>query len=102
MATLNSNELNEAIREVLKRTVVDSDFRTKAVADGNAAIVEVSGKSLPSNTSIAFVSNAGVDEKVIVLPDPITDANLLTEEELEEVAGGLMSGCTATSCAITS
>jgi hypothetical protein len=101
MAPITEHELNEAIREVLKRSVVDPDFRTKAIGNGSAAITEVSGKSLSSGTTITFVSNSDKDEKVVILPDPVTDANLLSDAELEQIAGGLERDCTATSCAVS-
>jgi hypothetical protein len=101
MAAITEHELNEAIREVLKRAVVDPDFRTKAISNGSAAITEVSGKSLPTGTTVTFVSNSDKDEKVVVLPDPVTDANLLSDAELEQIAGGLARDCTATSCAVS-
>ena len=101
MTPIKTSELNEAIREVLKRSVVDAEFRAKALANGNAAIEQVSGKSLAHGTSYTFISNAGAEVKAIVLPDPVSDANLLSEEELEQVAGGRMS-CEATSCGTSS
>jgi hypothetical protein len=95
MIHLTESELESAIREVIKRSVVDPEFRALAVKDGNSAIAKASGKSLPSGTMIHFVSNHGTSEKSFVLPDPISTPELLNEEALEQVAGG---SCLVTSC----
>jgi hypothetical protein len=94
MNYLNETELDSAIREVIKRSVVDPEFRTFAMKNGNAAITKASGKSVPNGTTTTFVSNHGSKAKMFVLPNPVGSADLLSEEALEQVAGG----CTATSC----
>jgi hypothetical protein len=100
MSQEHMQEISAAVREVLKRSVVDPDFRQLAVNDSSAAIAKVA-PSLTASYKLKFVDNFGSNHKVIALPDPITDASLLTEEDLEQVAGGA-AGCTASSCAITS
>jgi hypothetical protein len=91
-------EVNSAIREVIKKAVVDHDFRQLAVRDSKAAIAKVSGKKLPEGMSIHFVDNYQKSTKTIALPDPIANASELTDEELEQVAGG----CGASSCGVSS
>jgi hypothetical protein len=94
MSQLNEQELNTAIREVLKRAVAGKDFRILAANDGKSAIAKVTGKELSPNTKIQFIDNFGKSNKVIVIPDPITSGQL-AEEELEQVAGGLAPTCGA-------
>ena len=89
-------EVNSAVREVIKRAVVDPDFRQLAVRDSKAAIAKVSNKKLPEGMSIQFIDNYGKSVKTIALPDPIK-AQELTDEELEQVAGG----CTVSSCGVS-
>jgi hypothetical protein len=84
-------EMNSMVREVIKRAVVDHDFRQLAVRDSEAAIAEVSGKKLPQGISIQFVDNYKKRIKTIALPDPVENPQELTDEELEQVAGG--GGC---------
>ena len=100
MVELKETEVGAAIREVLKRSVADPDFRKLAEKDGAAAISKASGKSLPAGTTVSFVSNSGKVAKSVVLPDPVSDADSLSEEELEQVAGGM--ACGASSCATSS
>ena len=92
---LTNTELESAIREVIKRSVVDPDFRALAVKNGNLAISKASGKSVPSGTSISFISNYGSSGKSFVLPDPVANPELLKDEVLEQVAGG---SCDVSSC----
>lgn len=99
MTQMNDQELNSAIREVLKRSVMDKEFRALAVRDSKSAIAKVSGKDLPSGTKIEFVDNFGKPNKLIVIPDPVTSGQL-AEEELEQVSGGLLP-CGASSCGTT-
>jgi hypothetical protein len=82
------NEVNSAVREVIKRAVVDPDFRQLAVRDGRAALAKVSSTKLPGDVEIQFVDNYNKPIKTIPLPDPVASADELTEEELEGVAGG--------------
>jgi hypothetical protein len=100
MSQLNEQELNTAIREVLKRAVADKDFRILAANDSKSAIAKVTGKQLSPSTKIQFIDNFGKSSKVIVIPDPITSGQL-AEEELEQVAGGVMTPCGASSCGTT-
>src|SRR4051812_10436406 len=99
---MRAQELDRAIREVIKRSMVDPEFRAKALADGNAAISAVAGRSAGFN--ITFIDNCGKSVKTIVLPDPVVEVDNLREEDLEQVAGGSMgqelcgTSCGGVSC----
>jgi len=82
------NEINSAVREVMKRAVVDPDFRQLAVRDGKAALAKVSTAKLPTSLEFQFVDNYSNPIKTIPLPDPVENADELMDEELEQVAGG--------------
>ena len=90
-------ELTAAVREVLKRSVVDPDFRQLAANDANAALSKVNPRLKPS-VSIQFIDNFGKEHKTITLPDPVSGTEELSEEELEQIAGG----CGASSCGVSS
>lgn len=87
MAQDNLQGLGAAVREVLKRSVVDSDFRQLAVRDAAAALAKVD-PTLTGSITITFVDNFGKFHKTIVMPDPISGIDQLTEDELEQIAGG--------------
>ena len=89
MDYLSETELKSAVRETVKRTLVDADFRRLAMQDGNAAIAKAAGKSVPSGTVITFVGNQG-SGRSIVLPDPLISKDQISEDDLERIAGGLL------------
>lgn len=97
MSQITLQEVNAAVREVMKRSVADPDFRQLAVKNAKAAIAQVTGKPLPEGFSIQFVDNYDKSTKTVVLPDPVVDPGQLTEEELEAVAGGCGITCVITS-----
>ena len=86
MTEINEQELDRVLREVVKRTLTDADFRAKAIANGNAAVAEVAGKDL--GQSFVFVENTA-STRTILLPDAIGESDQLLDEDLEQVAGGL-------------
>lgn len=100
-STMTEQELQTAVREVIKRSLLDSAFRTKALADGGAAIAAVSSKALPAGISLTFIENRGKQKKTVVLPDPVAEPDQLSEADLEQVAGGCGVTCGSSSCVIT-
>jgi hypothetical protein len=96
----HEQELNAAVREVLKRSVVDPDFRQLAIKNSPAALEKVGSRDMAKGASVTFIDNYGKSHKTIVLPDPISNADSLSEEDLERVAGGEeIAPCTASNCA---
>ena len=89
----DDNKLNSAVREVIKRAVVDPDFRQLAVRDGRSALAKVSAMRLPEGLEVQFVDNYNKPIKTIPLPDPVENVEDLADEELEQVAGGFCMGC---------
>ena len=87
MATFDQNDLGAGIREVLKRSAVDPEFRQLAVSNGPKALAAVD-PSLSGVMDVTFIDNFNRTHKTVVLPDPVPDADSLSEEELEQVAGG--------------
>jgi hypothetical protein len=87
MNAMNEQELSRAIREVIKLASVDPGFRAKAITDPKAALVTVAGKDAASGVNIRFVDDFGSDIRTVVLPEP-DGSTELSEEDLEQVAGG--------------
>jgi hypothetical protein len=77
----------EAIRQILRRAAIDNDFRRLALKDSAAAFAKF-GINPPQEISVDFIENFGKSRKTIVLPDPVAQVEELTDEDLEEVAGG--------------
>lgn len=87
MPIMTESEIQSAVREVLKQSIVDPEFRKLAIQDGRGAISKVSTKTLPPDLDFRFMDNSG-KVKTVILPDPVTGATDLSDAELEQVAGG--------------
>jgi hypothetical protein len=90
-----SEELKSAIEEVCRRSSVDKQFRLLALTNPHDALNAVTAVPLSSSVNIQFVENKS-GYQTIVLPDPVDGVSELAEEELEQVAGGVEAGPTAT------
>ena len=84
--TWNQKKFNEVVAEIQKKSVTDPEFRARALADAGAAVTEVSGESLPPEAKLRFVNQ--LEEVVIVLP-PVEGGSELTDQQLENVSGGV-------------
>jgi hypothetical protein len=90
-------EADSLLEEMVKRAQSDLEFRQLCLSEPNIATKQVTGKEVPEGFKLRFVENQGAD-LTIVLPDPI-DANAeLSDEELEEVAGGKCGVSCGVSC----
>jgi hypothetical protein len=88
MKPSDNEDVRAAVEEVLRRSALDGAFRSLALSDGRAAIAKVTGRQPPVEFVITFVDNSGA-KKTIPLPDLTPKVvEELTEEELEDVAGG--------------
>lgn len=85
-------ELQAVIRKILRLAAINQDFRELALRDSHAAFARFDAV-LPPDVQINFIENYGKPSKTIVLPDLVAELEELTDEDLEEVAGG----CTLTS-----
>jgi hypothetical protein len=81
----SAQKFNEIVAEIQKRSVTDADFRALALKDPAAAVTAVSGDSLPAGAKLRFVNQ--LEEVTVILP-PATGGEELSEEQLEQVAGG--------------
>ena len=99
--TLTSQEAEQAIEQIVKRAQTDTEFRQLCLNDPNAAAIEATGKNIPEGFTLRFVENQGAD-LTVVLPDSV-DANAeLSEQELEQVAGGKCGASCGGTCGISS
>jgi hypothetical protein len=94
MSGMIPNNVSETIEEVQMRASVDRTFRALALADPEAAIAQVNSRFSPES-SIVFIESLDIrstnkDEnvQVIVLTPLAANSDELSDELLEEVAGG--------------
>lgn len=87
MSSWTTQEVQAAIEEVYRRSVTDPDFRALALRDAKAAFAKIDPRPLPPGLAPQFVENSG-PVQTLVLPDPIEGIEELSEDALEQVAGG--------------
>ncbi len=84
--TLNE-KAEKAIQVIMKRSLTDSDFRKQCLTSGNEVLEEITGTKLPEGVTFKFAeSNESV--QVLTLPEFLGDGAELSDDELEDVAGG--------------
>lgn len=88
MAEWTTAEVQETVRKILARTVVDPEYRALALKDTAAAFAKFDSRPLPSNFNLTFVDNSGPNQ-ILVLPPAVEGVQELDESELEMVAGGV-------------
>jgi len=80
-------EADHIEKEIRKRAMTDPQFRTLALKDPTAAISQINPKPLPTGYKVRCVEAAGFT-RTVVLPDPVSNAEELSDADLEQVAGG--------------
>jgi len=88
-------EVNRTIAEVKRRSLVDPAFRTLALQNPAAAIARVNPKPLPATVRLKFTteptetgSSATGADISIQLPPIVENADELSDDELDQAAGG--------------
>ena len=100
-----SNEIRDnddsIFQEILSRSATDKAFRQRLVSEPAAAIEEVIGvptSTLPRPINVQFIEKAPGLDAVIVLPDFLDPEGVLSDAELEAVAGGVYAQEEACTC----
>jgi hypothetical protein len=105
------NDDDSIFQEILKRSATDKEFRQRLVDEPASAIEEVIGvplATLPRPINVKFIEKEAGLDAVIVLPDFLDPEGVLSDAELEAVAGGLATAqeacnisCICTTCCVT-
>src|SRR4051812_885827 len=87
MSQWTDEEVQKTLNLVTRKSGVDPQFRKLCLNDPKAAIAVVNDTPIPATFRLRFVENEGASMTVI-LPDPSSLENELTDADLEHVAGG--------------
>ncbi len=102
MGNWTPEAINEAVKSVGAKAATDKKFREKVLKDPNGAIKEVTGNDVPASYSLKIIEADSKFDDTFVLP-PFRSEEL-SEDELEQVAGGACKGaagaCGAEACVI--
>lgn len=77
----------ELLRDVLRRSTWDQEFRERLLNEPKRALEEEYGLELPPDFVLRFIEKEEGVDAVVVLPDLEAEQEL-TDEELDTVAGG--------------
>lgn len=80
-------DVQQGMRKVLARAMTDPGFRELCLKDPEGAYLQATGAAAPQGLAFRFKEGEG-NEWVLGLPDPAPRETPLTEQELEDVAGG--------------
>lgn len=80
-------ETDKVALEIKKRAMKDPEFRALALSNAHAAIAKINSTPFPSGYKVRCIDQAGFNVTVL-LPDPVSRVEELSDAELEQVAGG--------------
>jgi hypothetical protein len=88
LINIGGKDFNDSLSQVIRRASVDPEFRNLALKNGNAALEKLN-PGLTNAPVVRFLdrSNPSPFSVELVLPD-LVEAGELSEQELEQVAGG--------------
>jgi hypothetical protein len=89
--TTYNNDEDVLLNKVLQRSVTDKEFRTRLLTQPESAIEEIIGvpvASLPKPVRVKFVEKDPGLDALVVLPNFVDPEGVLSDAELEAVAGG--------------
>jgi hypothetical protein len=89
-ASAGGDKRAEIERTLVQRSLQDEDFRRRLLDDPKAAVGQELGTQLPEGGVEVRVVEESADTIYLVLPstEPLGEGEELSDQELEEVAGG--------------
>jgi hypothetical protein len=90
---MKDTDFRKMLETIGAHAAQDGEFRKQLLRDPHAAIRRLTGTQVPDKLRIKFVEKDPGIDMMIVLPDLVTEDCELTEEDIENVAGGTDWGC---------
>jgi len=94
-----SRKMAQMQARLIGRAWQNDAFKQRLLSDAHSTISQELGVTLPADFNVQFLSN-DAEHQYMVLP-PVVDAQLLTDEQLEQVAGGEVLGAVVATCFVT-
>jgi hypothetical protein len=85
----HSDKERRALQSILDRASTDPAFRDRLLNDPCDAIYEAFGVMIPRTFRIKFIERGPGVDALVVLPDIVSRDTELSDDELEEVSGGV-------------
>lgn len=79
---------HQVLEAVLERSVTDHEFRQELLNHPRRAIQQALGVSVPANFRLKFIEKDKNVDALVVLPNFQPKNGELSDDDLEEVAGG--------------
>ena len=95
MSPVNDKD-QQVLENVLARASEDLEFRQRLLTEPRRAIEDAFGVAIPADFRLKFVERDADVDALIVLPDlrRASEDDVLSEDELEQVAGGVSTHLT--------
>lgn len=102
MGNWSPEDIDKAVKSVGAKAATDKKFREMVLKNPNEAIKEITGKDVPASYRLKIIEADSNFDDTFVLP-PFRSEEL-SENELEQVAGGACKGaagfCGAEACGV--
>ncbi|MBR0283662.1 MAG: NHLP leader peptide family RiPP precursor [Selenomonadaceae bacterium] len=89
-------QMEQTYQQVVKKAVLDEEFRKELLADPNAAISKVAGIPVPADFRIRIVEQDPAYQATFLLPPMLSED--VSDEALDAVAGGSCAGVDISPC----
>ncbi|MBW1962657.1 MAG: hypothetical protein JRJ04_14535 [Deltaproteobacteria bacterium] len=83
-------KMTAIIGAILEKAATDENFRKLCLADASSAFKDVTGHELPEGANFQFVESGDTNVSEGIFKLPPLQAEELTDEDLEKVAGGML------------
>src|SRR5690554_5709356 len=85
-----TDQMQKMYAQVIAKAWADDAFKERLIAEPHAALKEM-GITVPDGYTVRAMENTSSDFHIVIPPKP--DDDELSEDEMDQVAGGFQYGC---------